>query len=1131
MTNPPLPPGFQMDAAPPLPPGFQMDSAGAAPAAPAPPPREVGFIESALRSAGLIARTVVGAVDQAAAGLAGLAGDTAGQEGIFRDMDVRQARMAEAYAPQEGEKFSRAGQFAGGVGMMGASLLGVGLVGGGAERSRDIIQRGGSPGQAMGAGAVQLAGDSALAALPAGAGRALGPAFGGTAVRQGLGGAITGVGLNVPAGAAVRAAENAALPEGEQFADLKQPLMPDAAEVGMTAAMGALGGVGGRGAAAQRQAVAAEKSAAAAKADALEAPRLKIAQEGREANLFLTPSAAGGGKLSQKVEGLAGGPRLEKAASAKNVEGLNALGRRDVGLADDVPISVAELDRIRSEEGQAYNALKGVGTIRVGKEWQRKLDSIAQSHDTAAESFEHRSDKPFSKVLEGLRGRRDADGNLVPRTGFSAAAAVEEVKLLRNDADKAYRAGDKALGRTYRDMAQALDDAMDAHLQQEAKTRPEMADTVNAYRKARTRIAKTYMLQEALNDSSGNIDANVYARELKKNPKLLTGDALTIARFAQQFPKLVQKAERIGSTEGTAADAALGLLGKAAALVPLRPLARSALLTDAAQDRFVKKPKPQAEAPAPTPEPELTAGQSPFPGRQSAEAPAQPLGDLTPDWETAPGAAAPAGRREVVPTEGLVQAVDEQPELPQGVPQRPGSQIPVFEEPRTELALETAPGAAAPAGRREMVPTEGLVQAIDEDMPPARILRSGERPAAAKRAGQEVPAVPGRPGLPDAMVAGAPGEVAPDAATGAAMQSEGAQLARAQQGFDPQPARPEKIPVGEATELDVSDPRLAEIQAMAESTKSEAVKKALAAEAARIRKEVKVKTEADKRTADAQELRTLAEGTKDVKLRQALLDRAGKLEVEDKLPVGETTELPPEAPATGRAPVAKKPLPVGQSTELPPDAPGGQAPAMEKPLPVGEATPITDSGVGLEEKIPVGEARELLPPKAAAVASDEVKLTKTDRGAFEGADKKGDPYQMKLSEQRLGADKKERSILVEAHDPVSGQRRAFVDFAIRPDGVLVAENVKVAPYLKKRGIAELLYRMARESGYDIAPGRVQTDEGLALVEALQRKGVINKDAVGSRAKASDLLKPKAEVTKPRTPILKPKAGTQPENKE
>jgi hypothetical protein len=86
-----------------------------------------------------------------------------------------------------------------------------------------------------------------------------------------------------------------------------------------------------------------------------------------------------------------------------------------------------------------------------------------------------------------------------------------------------------------------------------------------------------------------------------------------------------------------------------------------------------------------------------------------------------------------------------------------------------------------------------------------------------------------------------------------------------------------------------------------------------------------------------------------------------------------------------------------------------------------------------------------------------------------------------------------------------------VDFAIRKDGTLVAENVKVAPYLKKRGLAELMYRAARDAGHDIAPGRVQTEEGLALVEALQRKKIINKEAEGPRAKASD-LKEKQDAT-------------------
>ena len=1011
-------------------------------AAPAAPPRQVGFIESALRSAGLIARTVVGAVDQAAAGLAGLAGDKAGQEDIFRNMDERQARMAEAYAPQEGEKFNRAGQLAGGLAMAGAGLMSAGSGAGGQERAREVIQRGGTLGQAAGAGAVQAGGDALLAALPAGAGRVLGPAFGGTAVRQGIGGAITGLGLNVPAGAAVRAVENAALPEGDRFNDLRQPLMPDAAEVGMTAAMGALGGVGGRGAAAQRQAVAAEKAAQQAKADKLEAPKLELLQRAREANLTVTPSEAGGGKLSRWAEGLAGEPKLAKGASQANAERIPALLREDLGIEPDVPLSWAENARIRAEEGKAYDAVKNAGTIQVGKEWQRKLDLIAQSYDTAAESFEHRSDKPFSKVLDGLRGRRDAAGNLVPRTGFSATAAVEEVKLLRNDADKAYRAGDKALGRVYRDMAQTLDDAMDAHLQREAKTRPEMADAVARYRDARTRIAKTYVLDKALS-ASGDVDASVYARELKKNPGLLTGNAKLVAEFAQRFPRLVQKVEKTGSTGPSFADALLAAsasgggalaggpagLALGPALVAARPLARSALLTEAAQNRFVKKPRPKVEEPTP-PAPELTAEQAPFPARPAPEAPAQPLGDLTPDWET-------------------------------------------------------APGARAPAARQEVVPAEGLVPAAGEDMPPARIIRSGEQAAPAKQAGQEVPAVPGRPDLPDTMVAGAPGEVAADAATGTAMQSEGAQIARAQQGFEPQPARPEQIPVGEATELDVADPRLAEIKAMAESTQSEAVKKVLAAEAARVRKEAKAKAEADKRRADAQELRTLAEGTKDTGLRQSLLARAEKLEAEDKLPVGEATELPNE-PATGRAPDLKKPLPVGQATEIPPDAPGGRAPAMEKPLPVGEATPITDSGVGLEEKIPVGEARELLPPKENRNAPREVskqagvqqERVQGDEGrpateagggdrvqrAAEGAGKEGGKTEMKLPE---GVSIKERDWGLEVLGPDGKQIGYLRDNLRRGQAEKIGENasvdmVKIDPAWRRKGIADALYTAFNE---------------------------------------------------------------------
>lgn len=120
-------------------------------------------------------------------------------------------------------------------------------------------------------------------------------------------------------------------------------------------------------------------------------------------------------------------------------------------------------------------------------------------------------------------------------------------------------------------------------------------------------------------------------------------------------------------------------------------------------------------------------------------------------------------------------------------------------------------------------------------------------------------------------------------------------------------------------------------------------------------------------------------------------------------------------------------------------------------------------------------------------------------------DKKGDQYRVTVEPQAFGANATEpNSVLVEVRDSATGQRRGFVDFAIREDGALVAENAKVAPASKGRGLAEAMYRAARAAGYDVAPGRVQTDEGLAMVQSLQRKGVINKAAEGERFRAGDL---------------------------
>lgn len=135
----------------------------------------------------------------------------------------------------------------------------------------------------------------------------------------------------------------------------------------------------------------------------------------------------------------------------------------------------------------------------------------------------------------------------------------------------------------------------------------------------------------------------------------------------------------------------------------------------------------------------------------------------------------------------------------------------------------------------------------------------------------------------------------------------------------------------------------------------------------------------------------------------------------------------------------------------------------------------------------------------SAVLSAERPVTSTV------TDRKGDQFHVAISKQAFGQGQREaNSVMVELRDPKTNERRGFIDFSIRPDGVLTSEMSKVAPDFRGRGLAEQMYSAARAAGYDIAPGKVQTDMGLAMVERLQAKGLINKEAEGKRFKAGDL---------------------------
>lgn len=323
-----------------------------------------------------------------------------------------------------------------------------------------------------------------------------------------------------------------------------------------------------------------------------------------------------------------------------------------------------------------------------------------------------------------------------------------------------------------------------------------------------------------------------------KQRRMARGEAGELGEYARIGQELLKELPSSGTAERNLVYSGVGA-GAGAGAAFAEPLSAAAIYAGSAiynlvGPRVVKRlVDAQRRRDAPTPEgrpPEPTLGrgfedvsQRPEPGGEA------PLGDLTPEWGTTPG--------------------------------------------------------AAPAAAGGMDPA-GLVPALGEEAP-----STGTRVDMRTRAGQEIPAVPGRPDLPDTLVSGAPAESAATEPSNAAMVTPGAIEARRQQGMAAveraaAAERAEPVPVGEATEITPESVKPApgmpdEPIPVGEATEitPENVKPAPEVkehpEVARIRQEVAKKREAEaKKQAAADELRAAAAAETDPEVKAALIKRA-----------------------------------------------------------------------------------------------------------------------------------------------------------------------------------------------------------------------------------------------------------------
>jgi hypothetical protein len=316
---------------------------------------------------------------------------------------------------------------------------------------------------------------------------------------------------------------------------------------------------------------------------------MQAAKEAQEVGYVIPPTQVNPSLLNRLIEGSAGKISTAQNASFKNQEITNKLAAKSLGLPEDTVITPEILTNLRTTAGKAYENLGATGTIKTSPKFIQALDEIKPYKDAIQSAKDFPTSRPSSiiGVIDELK-----------QNSFDVNSAISKINILRNDADIAYQAGNKDLGKANKEASKILENTIENYLANTKQT-----DLLDKFRQARQTIAKTYSVENALNQATGSIDAKKLAAQLTKG-KPLSGELKQSAQFAQAFPTAAQTTERMGSIPqtspldlyaslglGTAGlyggDAQTGALGFASGAI--RPALRATALSRPIQSRLTNQ--------------------------------------------------------------------------------------------------------------------------------------------------------------------------------------------------------------------------------------------------------------------------------------------------------------------------------------------------------------------------------------------------------------------------------------------------------------------------------------------------------------------------------------------------------------
>jgi curved DNA-binding protein CbpA len=322
----------------------------------------------------------------------------------------------------------------------------------------------------------------------------------------------------------------------------------------------------------------------------------QLAEFGREealraahrAGYKIAPSEVGDAPIGQALQSAAGKPRLERELRASNQEVHNRLSKLALDLhPDHPPLDTQVIEEIRDEAGRAYEALRQLpGRVRTDEPLLTEIANSGQDFSKLDRAFPR---EPGIAQEEIDRSLIEREKGRWLQQDFSPGEAVDAMRQLRNDAARLLKTGkgaDWALGMVKRQIAEAFAGRLGRYAAEQNQH-----GLVDALRAARERIAKTHIVEDALNETTGDVDASHIARAYHAGAHL-TDELETIARTAQAFKRSAGKADYGSEGPFSVVDAMLGAMGAAhnpvlLSAVLLRPATRQALKSGIYQSSLV----------------------------------------------------------------------------------------------------------------------------------------------------------------------------------------------------------------------------------------------------------------------------------------------------------------------------------------------------------------------------------------------------------------------------------------------------------------------------------------------------------------------------------------------------------------